>query len=55
MGICFIGKRNFQDFIEEYMDPQPGDFVALETGKVVGQHKGTCLYTDEVFDHNFVT
>ncbi|KAL4227040.1 hypothetical protein ACF0H5_015016 [Mactra antiquata] len=45
MGICFIGKRNFRDFLEEYIDPQPGDFIDLETGNIVGRHNGIHNWT----------
>ncbi|GFH53036.1 hypothetical protein CTEN210_09512 [Chaetoceros tenuissimus] len=47
MGICFIGKRNFADFISEYLPEEavPGDFVDIDTGKVVGRHKGNAFYT----------
>lgn len=45
MGICFIGSRNFQDFIEEYIEPKQGNFIDIETGKVVGTHKGTHYWT----------
>ncbi|RUS82094.1 hypothetical protein EGW08_010139 [Elysia chlorotica] len=45
MGICFIGTRNFQDFIEEYIEPKPGNFIDIESGKVVGTHKGTHYWT----------
>mmetsp|Transcript_15407 Transcript_15407/g.23084 ORF Transcript_15407/g.23084 Transcript_15407/m.23084 type:complete len:237 (+) Transcript_15407:2-712(+) len=47
MGICFIGKRNFTDFIAEYLPKEaiPGDFIDVETGKVVGTHRGSAFYT----------
>ncbi|BFZ08846.1 hypothetical protein BsWGS_11885 [Bradybaena similaris] len=45
MGICFIGSRNFQSFIEHYIEPKKGNFIDVETGKVVGQHKGTHYWT----------
>uniref|UniRef100_A0A6J0TYF7 Mitochondrial tRNA-specific 2-thiouridylase 1 n=1 Tax=Pogona vitticeps TaxID=103695 RepID=A0A6J0TYF7_9SAUR len=45
MGICFIGKRNFEKFILEYLEPRPGNFVSIEDGKVLGRHKGFFLYT----------
>ena len=45
MGICFIGSRNFQSFIEDYIEPKPGYFVDIETGKIVGKHKGTHYWT----------
>ncbi|XP_034434400.1 mitochondrial tRNA-specific 2-thiouridylase 1 [Hippoglossus hippoglossus] len=40
MGICFIGERNFENFILEYLEPKPGNFVSIEDGKVMGTHKG---------------
>ncbi|KAK1121027.1 hypothetical protein K0M31_010809 [Melipona bicolor] len=39
-GICFVGKRNFQDFISEYIPDKPGDFVNLDDGHVLGKHRG---------------
>ncbi|XP_043597520.1 mitochondrial tRNA-specific 2-thiouridylase 1 isoform X1 [Bombus pyrosoma] len=39
-GICFVGKRNFQNFISEYISDKPGDFVDLDDGRVVGKHMG---------------
>lgn len=44
-GICFIGKREFHEFIEQYIEPRPGKFVDLETGEVVGEHKGVQYWT----------
>ncbi|KAH0949954.1 hypothetical protein HN011_007844 [Eciton burchellii] len=40
MGICFVGKREFQDFISEYIQDKPGDFVDLDTGSNMGKHNG---------------
>lgn len=45
MGICFIGERNFEEFILEYLEPRPGNFVSIETGKVMGEHKGWFTFT----------
>ncbi|KAM4677728.1 mitochondrial tRNA-specific 2-thiouridylase 1 [Discoglossus pictus] len=45
MGICFIGERNFENFILEYLEPQPGNFVSIEDGKIMGTHKGWFLFT----------
>lgn len=44
-GICFIGKRKFSDFMSEYVDAKPGDFVDIDTGEVLGQHQGIHRYT----------
>ncbi|KAM8908009.1 mitochondrial tRNA-specific 2-thiouridylase 1 isoform 2-T2 [Spinachia spinachia] len=40
MGICFIGERNFEKFILEYLEPKPGNLVSIEDGAVMGTHKG---------------
>jgi len=47
MGICFIGKRNFGNFVSQYMpEPaMPGDFVDVDTNQVVGKHEGSMHYT----------
>ncbi|KAH9496324.1 hypothetical protein Btru_010614 [Bulinus truncatus] len=45
MGICFIGSRNFHNFIEEYIEPKEGPFIDVETGKQVGGHRGTHYWT----------
>lgn len=45
MGICFVGKRSFQDFIAEYIETKPGDFVDFDTGRVVGSHRGIHHWT----------
>lgn len=44
-GICFIGKRNFHGFIEDYIPPAQGRFIDIETDQVVGHHKGTHYWT----------
>lgn len=43
-GICFIGKRNFKDFLSRYIVFNPGNFETLE-GRVVGTHQGAAYYT----------
>lgn len=44
-GICFIGERHYQDFIRNYLRPNPGDIVDVETGKIIGKHTGLMNYT----------
>lgn len=44
-GICFIGKRNFKEFISEYIGENAGDFVDIETGKIIGRHNGIHNFT----------
>lgn len=43
-GICFIGERNFKDFLSQYIEGQKGNFVDVN-GKVLGLHDGVCFYT----------
>nr|XP_012612459.1 mitochondrial tRNA-specific 2-thiouridylase 1 isoform X6 [Microcebus murinus] len=45
MGICFVGKRKFENFILQYLQPRPGNFISIEDNKVLGTHKGWFLYT----------
>ena len=51
MGICFVGKkkgvgkRGFQDFISEYIDEQPGEFIDIDTNTPVGTHNGLHQWT----------
>ena len=44
-GICFIGERHYQEFIKNYLKPNPGDIVDVETLKVIGRHTGLMNYT----------
>jgi tRNA-specific 2-thiouridylase len=44
-GICFLGKINYNDFIRRYLGEIPGEIVELETGKVLGKHKGYWFHT----------
>lgn len=44
-GICFIGERNFKQFLSKYITSQKGNFVHIETNKVLKEHDGACFYT----------
>ncbi|CAG9805321.1 unnamed protein product [Chironomus riparius] len=44
-GLCFVGKRTFQSFIAEFIDDKPGQFVDIDTGKVLGEHRGIHHWT----------
>lgn len=43
-GICFIGERPFQEFLQRYLPRQPGHIKTPE-GKTVGKHEGLMYYT----------
>jgi len=44
-GICFIGERNFKQFLRQYLPAQPGDMVDIVTGQIKGRHDGLMYYT----------
>ena len=44
-GICFLGKINYNDFLRRYLGEKEGKIVELETGKVLGIHKGYWFHT----------
>jgi tRNA-specific 2-thiouridylase len=44
-GICFLGKINYNSFIERYLGKRTGDIVEYETGKVIGKHNGYWFHT----------
>lgn len=43
-GICFIGKRNFKEFVHNYLPYTPGPIHLIDGGEV-GQHQGVAFYT----------
>lgn len=43
-GICFIGERNFKNFLKTYLPAQKGLIKTLD-GEVVGEHDGLMYYT----------
>ena len=43
-GICFIGERNFREFLGQYIPARPGE-MRTPDGAVLGEHAGTMYYT----------
>ncbi|MCY3857943.1 MAG: tRNA 2-thiouridine(34) synthase MnmA [Gammaproteobacteria bacterium] len=43
-GICFIGERRFDDFLNRYLPRDPGPIIDTD-GVVVGEHSGLAYYT----------
>ena len=43
-GICFIGERDFAEFLNRYLPAKPGKIVTPE-GKILGDHVGLMHYT----------
>lgn len=44
MGICFVGKVNIKQFLEQYIKPKPGKIID-QKGNEVGKHDGAFFYT----------
>jgi tRNA-uridine 2-sulfurtransferase len=43
-GICFIGEKNFRQFLSQYLPAKPGEIHSME-GKHIGEHDGLMYYT----------
>lgn len=43
-GICFIGERNFKEFLSTYIPAQPGEMQTM-SGEVKGKHDGLMYHT----------
>ncbi len=43
-GICFIGERNFRQFLQNYIPNKKGKMMTYD-GKVLGEHLGLMYYT----------
>lgn len=43
-GICFIGEKNFREFLSKYLPAQKGKMIDLD-GNVRGEHHGLMYYT----------
>jgi tRNA-specific 2-thiouridylase len=43
-GVCFIGERNFKEFLSGYLPAKAGDIKSVD-GQVMGRHDGLMYYT----------
>ncbi len=43
-GICFIGERDFREFLSQYLPAKPGPMVTPD-GRQVGKHPGVFYFT----------
>ncbi|WP_144558712.1 tRNA 2-thiouridine(34) synthase MnmA [Shouchella miscanthi] len=43
-GICFIGERDFKEFLQTFIPAQPGEMQTVD-GEVKGEHDGLMYYT----------
>ena len=44
-GICFIGERNFRQFLNNYLPAKDGDIIDVSSSQKVGEHMGVMYYT----------
>ena len=44
-GVCFIGERNFREFLKNYIPANKGKIVDISNGRVLGEHDGVMYYT----------
>ncbi len=45
MGICFIGKRKFSSFVDDYIEPISGPIIDYRTNSQIGKHNGLSKFT----------
>lgn len=43
-GICFIGERDFNEFLSNYLPAKPGKMVSVD-GEIMGEHQGLMYHT----------
>ena len=44
-GICFVGKVGIRDFLNLYVEQQPGKIIDKKSGDALGHHDGAIFYT----------
>ncbi len=44
-GICFIGDVRIEEFLEQFVETEPGKIVDVGTSKPIGTHNGALFYT----------
>ena len=43
-GICFIGDRKYNSFVEQFIDKKEGDIISTD-GELMGKHNGHMFFT----------
>ena len=44
-GICFIGERDFRNFLANYLPMKAGNIININNNSIVGEHTGVLYYT----------
>lgn len=45
MGVCFVGEVGMRDFLQTYIETEPGEIRERESDRVIGSHEGAVFYT----------
>lgn len=45
-GVCFIGERNFNEFLDRYLLTKAGNIIDVDSNIIVGRHTGILHYTN---------
>jgi len=44
-GICFIGERNFSQFLSRHLENKEGNIIDIDSGKIKAKHRGIHYFT----------
>lgn len=44
-GVCFIGERNFKEFLKNYLPAKKGKIINIDNNEVLKEHDGVLYYT----------
>ena len=44
-GVCFVGERNFKEFLKNYIPANQGEIRDISTNEILGTHEGVMYYT----------
>jgi tRNA (5-methylaminomethyl-2-thiouridylate)-methyltransferase len=44
-GLCFVGARRFDGLLSDFVSLTPGELRCIDTGHLIGRHRGVELYT----------
>ncbi len=44
-GICFLGQIPYDEFVRHHLGDRPGEIVELDSGRVLGAHRGVWFHT----------
>lgn len=45
VGVCFVGEIGIKEFLENFVETEPGEIIEPKTGQVIGEHEGALFYT----------